>query len=361
MEHLSLNSKLLGWTALLLLPAAHCVAQSSGAASAAAASAIQAGVAGPSPGSIAGVVKDKTGALVGGANVVLRSGLTTLNLTSQPDGTFAFASVPPGPFRLTVTDARFQPAMVNGLIHPGERIANENVVLSLQHATADVQVFAKESDVAAAQVHLQEQQRVLGVFPNFYVSYVPHPAPLTAKQKFQLALRSSVDPVTIGFAGALAGLGQAEDNLSGYGQGAQGYGKRFGAQYADTVSGNFLAGAAFASLFRQDPRYFWKGSGTAPSRFLWAVKQTIICRGDNGKWQPNISSFAGNLTAAGIANFYYPDTDRKGFGLIATNFATGYAYGAVGNLVQEFLLHHFTPKVPDYKALTPPGQTSPKR
>jgi hypothetical protein len=94
------------------------------------------------------------------------------------------------------------------------------------------------------------------VLPNFYVSYVPNAVPLTAKQKFKLAWKATVDPSNFVVTGVVAGLQQADNDFGGYGQGAEGYAKRYGANFADSVAGNFIGGALFPSLLRQDPRYF---------------------------------------------------------------------------------------------------------
>ena len=96
---------------------------------------------------------------------------------------------------------------------------------------------------------------MLGVIPNFYVSYTPNAVPLTTRLKFRLAWKSIIDPFTFGITGAIAGIEQANNTFSGYGQGAQGYAKRYGAAYADLVSGTLLGGAILPSLFKQDPRY----------------------------------------------------------------------------------------------------------
>ena len=105
---------------------------------------------------------------------------------------------------------------------------------------------------------------------------------------------------------ALAGIEQAQNHFSGYGQGAEGYGKRFGAGYADTVAGTFIGGAILPSLLKQDPRYFYKGTGSKPSRFRMRIANALICKGDNGRWQTNYSNILGSLAAGGISNLYYP-------------------------------------------------------
>jgi hypothetical protein len=193
---------------------------------------------------------------------------------------------------------------------------------------------------------VEEQQRVFGVLPNFYVSYVPNAAPLDAKQKFKLAGRTVVDPFTFVFVAGAAGVEQAQNHFRGYGQGAQGYAKRFGAGYADTVAGTFIGSAILPSLLKQDPRYFYKGTGSTSSRFLYALANAVICKGDNGRWQPNYSNVLGNLAAGGISNLYYPPQDRDGAGLTLENGAIGIGATAVSNIFQEFIIRKLTPKAP---------------
>src|SRR4029077_10209307 len=143
----------------------------------------------------------------------------------------------------------------------------------------------------------------------------PDAAPLSSKQKFELAWKSTVDPITFGVTGAIAGIEQAENRFSGYGQGAEGYGKRFGASYADLVTSTYIGGAILPSLLKQDPRYFYKGTGGKRSRILYALANSVICKGDNGHWQANYSGILGSLAAGGISNLYYPAKDRNGAGL----------------------------------------------
>jgi len=203
------------------------------------------------------------------------------------------------------------------------------------------------AEVAEKQIKEQEKQRVLGVVPNFYVSYVPDAVPLTPKQKFELAWKTTIDPVTFVIVGATAGFEQGLNQFSGYGQGAQGYGKRYGAAYADTITGTFIGGAVLPSLMKQDPRYFYKGTGTTRSRILYAIANSVICKGDNGRWQFNYSSILGGLASGGISNAYYPPKDR-GAGLVFENEGIGIGGTAVSNLIQEFLIPKLTPNLPNH-------------
>jgi len=189
--------------------------------------------------------------------------------------------------------------------------------------------------IASEQIKQQEHQRVLGVIPSFNVSNIPDAVAMTPKQKFQLAFKSATDPVTFLIAGADAGISQWQNDYRGYGQGAQGYFKRWGASYADTFDGGMLGNAVFPSLLRQDPRYFRKGTGSIASRLWYAASTTFRCRGDNGRWQPNYSNLLGNLSAGGIANLYYPSTDR-GAALTFERAFTVTAEGAFGAIFLEF-------------------------
>jgi len=200
--------------------------------------------------------------------------------------------------------------------------------------------------VAQDEIKEQEKQRALGFVPNFYVSYVPDAVALNAKQKFELAWKTTVDPVSFGLIGAIAGFQQAQNDFSGYGQGARGYGKRYGAAYADSFTGTFIGSAILPSLLKQDPRYFYKGSGTKQSRVLYAIENAVICKGDDGRWQANYSGILGSLASGGISNLYYPANDR-GAELTFENALIGIGATAAANILQEFVIRKLTRNVPN--------------
>jgi hypothetical protein len=206
--------------------------------------------------------------------------------------------------------------------------------------------------VAEEEIKNQEKQRVFGVFPNFYVSYVPNAAPLNSKQKFQLAWRATIDPVNFVLIGAVAGIQQAQNSFGGYGQGAAGYGRRYGAAYGDFVTGTFIGSALLPSVLKQDPRYFYKGTGSTRSRIMYAIANAVICKGDNGHWQPNYSGILGSLVSGGISNAYYPAKDR-GAALVFENTLVGIGETAAANLLQEFVIRKLTPNVPVYQPAKP--------
>jgi hypothetical protein len=206
-------------------------------------------------------------------------------------------------------------------------------VPAAQQANSQPELSPQEK--AALQLKQQEQQRIAGVVPNFNVSYNKDAVPLTRKQKLHLAWRTATDPVAFGIAGFDAGFSQAENDFPGYGQGAQGYAKRFGASYADNFDGTLLGNAIFPILLKQDPRYFRRGEGSFLSRLFYALSTTVWCKNDNGKWGPNYSNMLGNLAAGGISNLYYPASDR-GAGLTFERGFTVTAYGAFGGVFNEF-------------------------
>jgi Carboxypeptidase regulatory-like domain len=305
-------------------------------------------------GSVSGTVVDPSGAAVVGAKVTLSRAGQSVNqeAVSDSDGQFSIANVAAGVFQLTITAEGFATQTFSGAARPGEICVVPPIGMALAAENTAVQVTVPRVEVAEAEIKEQEKQRVLGVIPNFYVSYVHDAAPLTSSQKFELAWRTTVDPVTFVLTGAFAGLQQAQDDFGGYGQGAQGYGKRFGATYADLVTSTFIGSALLPSLLKQDPRYFYKGTGTARARALYAIVNAVICKGDNKHWQPNYSGIAGSIAAGGISNLYYPTKDR-GADLTFENALIGIGQTAAANLLQEFVIRKLTPKASNPDPATP--------
>jgi hypothetical protein len=192
-----------------------------------------------------------------------------------------------------------------------------------------------EQQRAEEELRQQKKQRIFGVIPNFTTSNVKDAAALSTRQKFNLALTGALDPFEFAVAAVDAGFSQAGNDYPGYGQGARGYAKRFGASYADAFDGTMLGGAVFPALLHQDPRYFRKGSGSFKTRLFYAAAMTVICKGDNGKWEPNYSNVLGHVAAGGISNLYYPSTDR-GVGLTFQRSLAVLAWGTVGTVFVEF-------------------------
>jgi hypothetical protein len=298
-------------------------------------------------GTVSGRVVGQDGVGVAGAEVRLTVVGQSLSqeVTTNEDGQFTFANVAPGSFQLTITSEGFAPNTSTVVLHAGQNLAVPQISMVLATEVTKVRVELSPIEIAQEQMNDEMKQRVLGVIPNFYVTYVPNAAPLSTKQKYHLSLRLTLDPAYIVSAAAVAGVQQARNEFSGYGQGAQGYAKRFGATFGDFTMSNLLGNAVFPSIFKQDPRYFYKGTGTGKSRALYAIANAVICKGDNGHWQVNYSSIAGSLAAGGISNLYYPSSDR-GAALTFENTAIGIGGTAMLNLMKEFVLTKITTNVP---------------
>ena len=303
------------------------------------------------PGSISGRIVDQSGANIGGARVKLtQEGQSqSQEVLTDDSGEFSFANTPPGPFQLAISSEGLAPQEVSGIVHPGEAYVVPLVMLVVATQKTEVLVGLTQVELAQEQLNEQVKQRVFGFIPNFYVSYVPNAVPLTAKQKFKLAWKTTSDPVTFLGVGALAGIDQATDRWGAYGHGAEGYAKRFGATYGNVFIGTFLGGAVLPSVLKQDPRYFYKGSGSTKSRILYALANSVICKGDNGRWQPDYSSIVGNFAAGGISNLYYPPNDRNGAGVVFSNALIRIGETAVANIFQEFIIPKLTPNLPSRK------------
>lgn len=296
-------------------------------------------------GTITGSVFSKEGNPISGAQITLtRTGQSmSLQAASDDSGNYSFSNVIPGTFKITVSAPPFADQTFSGILASGQNYIVPPITLLL--ATVNTTVVVEPTAVVAErQIKTEEQQRVLGIVPNFYVSYVQNAAPLNPRQKFQLSWRDAVDPVTFILIGATAGLQQATDQFAGYGQGAQGYGKRYGASYADFATGTLFGSVIFPAILKQDPRYFYKGTGGTRSRVLYAIANAVICKGDNGHWQANYSSVLGNLASGGISNLYYPPQNQRGAALTFEVAGIGVAATAADNLLEEFLIPKLSPK-----------------
>jgi len=188
---------------------------------------------------------------------------------------------------------------------------------------------------AEEQLKQQETQRVMGVMATFNTTRNKEALPLSPGQKFQLFFKSATDPWAFLLAGAVSGIGQANNDEPVWGQGAQGYAKRFGANYSDYFIGNFFGNAVLPSLLHEDPRYFQKGTGSVASRIGWAATSTVWCKRDRGGWGPNWSNVVGNLIGTAIGRTYYPAAERTVTDTI-TDGLTVTAEGIVGSEVIEF-------------------------
>ncbi|MGA9565176.1 MAG: carboxypeptidase-like regulatory domain-containing protein [Candidatus Korobacteraceae bacterium] len=299
-------------------------------------------------GSVGGTVLDVTGTPVSGAEVKLTRGTSTASrvATTASDGSFSFVNVAPGPFDLSITLKGFKTKAASGTVPATEGCLIPVITLELAPVVTDVSVRLTTEEIAAEQIKVQEQQRLVGVIPNFYATYVSDAAPMNTKQKFGLAWKAAIDPTSFVIAGIIAGGEQADNSFPGYGQGAAGYARRFGAAYGDFFIGNYISNAILPSILKQDPRYFYKGTGTIKSRILYALEMSVMTKGDNGNWQPNYSGILGSLASGAISSLYYPEGSQHGFETTLNNTLIGIATGAGVNILQEFVFPKVTPKKP---------------
>jgi hypothetical protein len=148
--------------------------------------------------------------------------------------------------------------------------------------------------------------RLFFTLPNFLTlenaGQVP---PLTSKQKYAVVVRGSFDYVQYPWYAFLSGISQAENSEPGYGQGWEGYGKRFGAALADGTIENFMTGAILPSVLHQDPRYFQLGHGSFTHRSFYALSRNLITREDSGKNEFNYSEVVGGAMSAAISTYSY--------------------------------------------------------
>jgi len=306
---------------------------------------------------ISGTVTDKAGDLAIGAKVALMvdGQKTAREIISGNNGEYSFTDVPPGPFHLKVTAPGFDTQQYSGEIKPGQALLVPPIMLPVTGAVTEVKVGGTPEEIAEVEVKQELQQRVLGFIPNFYVVYSADPAPLFAKQKFNLAWKSVQDPVTILGVAFLAGMYQAADIPGGYGQGAEGYGRRFGAAYGDVVFGTFIGSAILPSVLHQDPRYFYLGPDySTKKRWEHALANAVIARNDRTKkWEPNYSGIIGSFAAGGISYAYAPPSDRTA-GLYLEDSLVRIGESSVAGILQEFVLRKFTSHVPKQSAVSSP-------
>jgi hypothetical protein len=298
---------------------------------------------------LTGIVTDTDGSAIPNARITLAR---TLNQDGPPpatvptdnDGVFYLPNLPPGPFQLSVAATGFASQQISGTLQPGQQLQLPTFVLA-PASTTNIEVTSDPSRIAEAQVKMEEKQRVLGAIPNFYVVYDSNPAPLNPRQKYHLALRSLVDPVSLALNGATAGVQQATHTYA-WQLGADGYAKRYAADFGTLLTSTLLSNALLPILFHQDPRYYYKGTGSIRSRAGYAIANAVVCKGDNGHWQVNYSGILGGIGASGISNAYYPAANRAGAGLTFEGAAIGTGLGAIANLFEEFVVRKLTPRVP---------------
>lgn len=293
---------------------------------------------------ISGTVLDKNGDVIQGARVKLSKPETpgTLReIKSGPTGQFEFSDVKPGTYIVTVSGEGMTTFVSKPIaVRADEPVIVPQVVLGIAAATTSVTVMDKE-EASIQQVHIAEQQRVLKVFPNFYSSFDWNAPPILAKQKYRLAARTLIDPVSFLTTGAIAGAEQYQNVFPSFGGGLEGYGKRYAAAFASHGSAELLTRAVFPSIFHTDPRYFIMGKGSTHARALHAITSTFVTRDDDGSRRINFPQILGGLSAGALSNAYFPEQER-GVNLVLINGLGDLGGNMMDNLLREFVLNHLT-------------------
>lgn len=293
---------------------------------------------------ISGTVMDGNGDVVQGARVDLSEagGPGTLGeIRSGATGQFEFANLEPGTYVVTVWGNGMTKFVSEPIaLRADEPVVLPNVVLRVASTSTTVTVMDKES-ASIAQVEIAEQQRVLKVFPNFYSSFDWNAPPMLAKQKYRLATRTLIDPVTFLTTAAVAGAEQNRNIFPSFGGGMEGYAKRYGTAYLNHASGEFLTRAILPAVFHSDPRYFVMGEGSTKARVAHAIGSTFVTRGDNGGRRINFPEILGDFGSAALSNAYYPAQERGG-SLVLINGFGDLGGDILDNLFREFVLNRWT-------------------
>lgn len=206
--------------------------------------------------------------------------------------------------------------------------AQDNPPSNTQNQNSDL----KQPDISARPAG---EDRMFGIMPAYgMVKAGNHPPPLNSGQKFKLAVQY-LTPYTFVFVAAEAGVNQARNSPSDYGQGAEGYGKRYGAGFADGLTAGLFVTGVYPTLLRQDPRYYRLDSGGLTRRFGYAASRILVTRQDSGRSAFNFSEVLGSFSSSTLAMTYYPRSQRT-FSDVAERAGIQFAFDAGFNVLKEF-------------------------
>jgi hypothetical protein len=232
-------------------------------------------------------------------------------------------------------------------IKADEQYQLPETALPIASADQSIDVVVTRKEIADEEIKNQTKQRVLGILPNFYTSYVWDAAPMNTKQKFKLAARTAIDPWVFIRTGITAGIQQADGTYPEYGDDASGYAKRYAAAYGSAVTGRFIGSAILPAIFHQDPRYFYRGTGSVPTRALHALVSAVAARTDSGHVIPNYTRTIGDFAAGYLSRTWHPSADN-GVTLALSNMLYGIADAAGHNLLEEFLFKKISRGTPPF-------------
>lgn len=300
--------------------------------------------------SIFGLITDVNGGVVPGASILVMNehGQQVRKVEADQEGHFRADDLQAGTYRLRIQAEglkTFEPPEV--VLKAGDQFQLPETALPIASANQSVDVVVTREEIAEEEIKNETKQRVLGILPNFYTSYVWDAAPMNTRQKFKLATRTAIDPWVFIRTGITAGIQQANGTYPEYGDGASGYAQRYAAAYGGAVTGRFIGSAVFPSIFHQDPRYFYRGTGSVPARTLHALISAIAARTDSGHVIPNYTRTLGDFTAGYISRTWHPGSDN-GVVLAIDNMLFGIADAAGHNLLEEFLFKKISRGTPPF-------------
>ena len=300
------------------------------------------------PGTLRGSVTDSSGAVVGGRYRQLAGNRVhcSAHHSHGPDGSFHFSAVEPGAYTLTIKADGFTDGTPNVSVVSGENPPLPPSYCRSHQPSAKWMWDFRRTNWLSSRCMPRRSSACSGSFRTSTSATQPNAAPLTAAQKFHLGLRTLIDPETILGNAASAGIEQWRNTTDRqFGQGMEGYGKRFGVDYAASVTHVLIGHTLTQSVFHQDPRYFYKGTGSFRSRFLYAIGTAFVAKGDNGHWQPDYSDMIGGLAAREILSPLHSYTSRPGLRAFH-GFLLGFSGRASDHLMQEFIYRWLTTHVP---------------
>jgi hypothetical protein len=271
---------------------------------------------------------------------------------TNAEGGFQVSGLPPGNYDVKISASGMSDWTASDVtVSTTAQSTPLQAVMQVAPAVFTVTAKLSPEERAEEQLRHETQQRVLGVIPNYFVAYDKNAAPLSPMQKLNLSFKMLVDPVTFAAVGITAGIQQSMNSYHQFGQGSEGYAKRYAAAYGDAATSMLITSVAADSVLHQDPRYFYSGTGTRKQRAWYAVKSAFRAKGDNGKWQPPYAGLIGTVAAAEISDLYYPGS-RTQYTLLGRTLMFHFA-GLVGlNLAEELLFKKLTTHSRDMEAAT---------
>jgi hypothetical protein len=190
---------------------------------------------------------------------------------------------------------------------------------------------------ALNQTNGTSKDRLFFTLPNFLtLENSANAPPLTAGQKFKVTARGTFDPIELVWFGLQAGIAQAGGSDPTYGQGVEGYAKRYAQRFGDGAIQNFFTRAIFPSVLHQDPRYFQMGEGGFLHRAAYAVSRIFVTRSDSGSRQFNFSEIFGGAAAAGISTYAYHPMSSSNLANATHVWGTQIGFDALSYALKEF-------------------------